>query len=270
MASMMIDVSAGHGSSYLDIFCSSNDMFDMDSACDALDDGFWESLPQSPWSPASSMSDYDTAQTLASLDEPQSADVKDIIPVVAAASNTCHHRCDAPSFVASSACDCTCLSRESFLCVNPILRDCMWSATSGLIPLIVPLNSQSSSLASGDSASIGNANAGDSCRVASSADPKTVFPYPPHHQQVPTTMLMKIKCEPEDSPVSAASESTTTICELLKYEHDSETSAYSSAVSGKICIYSFLLPVLIVLNFLLILSVTNHNVTKRLLLFASK
>jgi cytochrome c oxidase subunit IV len=41
-------------------------------------------------------------------------------------------------------------------------------------------------------------------------------------------------------------------------------------VSGKICIYSFLLPVLIVLNFLLILSVTNHNVTKRLLLFASK
>jgi len=221
-----------------DVLSSNDDMFNMDTL-DALDDGFWESLTHSSaMSPSSTVSDpFDTELDPMSENESFAAD-------------SCQHRCDLinrPVNTLNAACDCTCLSVLTSCAnseVNPILRDCMWSATSGLIPLIVPLNSQSSNALSGESADknstvlcvVGMDNSShcaDSCTICCSCvdqaamcvDPKTVFPYPMVQQRP----LVSINCIAEDfctSVVETKSSFAST------YDHDSETSAYSSAVSG--------------------------------------
>lgn len=179
-------------------------IFDIDQCCEAFDDGFFESC-----------------------------------------ATTCQ-QCETHGFMLDAACDCNCVPANSSTCrFSPVLRDCMWSATCGLVPLIVPINSQSNAASMpGKTAdtTAGRVGPDDSVHVANSCsictsvvdyasmcvDTKTVFPYP----VVATCPVVSQDCNEENSVSVTVETTTTTLPCSVAYNHDSETSAYSSAVSG--------------------------------------
>jgi len=171
-----------------------------------------------PWSPCDSSDAADSCSDCPTTSES------------VAESPTTRARSD--SFLCScTSCECSGLERVD----GPVLRDCMWSQTTCLLPpptLIVPQTSDASADATDDK-STGD---GRPCCPAITAacsnhtdrcvDPKNVFP-------CDAGGLTKLQCVA--SQTSLQTIPVTPDCSVTKspvYDPDSETSAYFSSFSG--------------------------------------
>lgn len=182
------------------------------------DDSYSEwGLLTPPWSPCDS-SAMDTCTDCETLTVAESAD----------ATATTRARCD--SFLCScTSCECSGSEHAD----GPVLRDCMWSQTTGLPPppsLIVRQTSD-------DSADAADQKSGGECRPCCPAittactnhtdrcvDPKNVFPC--------LTGLAKSLCVPSQTVSQTVVSPDCSFTKSPVYDPDSETSAYCSSFSG--------------------------------------
>jgi len=196
-----------------------------------VDDESWAGLLTPPWSPC------DSSDAL--MDSCTAEDCESLTPVSAVASTTTRARCD--SFLCScTSCECSGAPQVD----GPVLRDCMWSQTTGLPP--PPTLVQSSDAAAstdGERKTPGGGGGGQCvpcCPAITPActnhtdrcvDPKNVFPL--CHAGLTTKSL----CVPPSqrgvvlqSTLPVTPDSSVTKSPI--YDPDSETSAYCSSFSG--------------------------------------
>jgi len=171
-----------------------------------------------PWSPCDS-SDMDTCTECESL---TAAETVTDAP-------TTRPRCD--SFLCScTSCECS----GSEYADGPVLRDCMWSQTTGLLPPPSLVSSQASDV-SPDPADRkpGDGHCVPCCPAITNVctnhrdrcvDPKNVFPG--------QTGLAKLRCIPSQTSVQTVITPDYSFTKSPVYDPDSETSAYCSSFSG--------------------------------------
>jgi len=207
----------------------------------ADDDDSWAcGLLTPPWSPCDSGDMI--MDTCTSMDDCQS-----LTPVSAVASTTTRARCD--SFLCScTSCECSDAQHAD----GPVLRDCMWSQTTGLLP---PPNLSAQN--SGDAATVEadrKTTSGEPCVPCCPAitagvcsnhtdrcvDPRVVFPHLGHTGALTRPTL----CVPSSSSQRLQGASTSLLSAVSVtpdssvtgkspvYDPDSETSAYCSSYSG--------------------------------------
>ena len=174
-----------------------------------------------PWSPCDS---YETMDSCTSSELPAVSSADSSTDIA-----TTRSRCD--SFLCScTSCECSGLERVD----GPVLRDCMWSQTTGLLPPR-SLAARHAADASADDQKSSEGGGGADCRpccpaitaactnhTARCVDPKNVFPCsgggPAPSRTVLQTFLVSPDCSVTKSPPV--------------YDPDSETSAYCSSFSG--------------------------------------
>ena len=170
-----------------------------------------------PWSPCDSNA-MDTGTDCESLTAADSA----------VAAPTTRARSD--SFLCScTSCECSGLEHAD----GPVLRDCMWSQTTGLLPPPSLLVRQTSD----DSSDVDRTSGGADCRPCCPAittactnhtdrcvDPKNVFPC--HN------VLVKSVSVPSQTVVQNLVTPHYSFAKSPVYDPDSETSAYCSSFSG--------------------------------------
>jgi len=172
-----------------------------------------------PWSPCYS-TEMDTSTDCESLSAAESV----------AAAPTTRARCD--SFLCScTSCECS----ESERAEGPVLRDCMWSQTTGLLPPPSLVAGQTSDVTPDPAERKSSGHCVPCCPAITTVctnhtdrcvDPKNVFPC---HTG---TGVAKSLCVPSQTALHTVISPDCSVTKSPVYEPDSETSAYCSSFSG--------------------------------------